>query len=90
MGISNSPDSNWLVAGVAKSAANIIERGASVARGINGGMSLNVSFGDMIINGNADEGTLNKFRKDIVNDVMSAMNQVYTRKGYTTNPRSAY
>lgn len=89
--LANSPDNNWLVAGIAKSVDGIISNGhISNINGINSGVNASFVFGDMIINGNADEAVLNKFRRDLVNDVTRELNSIYFKKGYTSNPKNSY
>lgn len=89
--LANSPDNNWLVAGIAKSVDGIISNGhISNINGVNSGVNASFVFGDMIINGNADEAVLNKFRKDLVNDVTRELNSIYFKKGYTSNPKNSY
>ena len=78
--LANKPDNNWLLNGLNDRMQDIRTNTYSNHKG-SGYSVVNINFGDTIIEGNADEAVLGRFRKSLVEDIKGSLNKDYFKKG---------
>ena len=83
--LTNKPNDNWLLKNLANKMQNIKVNIPTCEP--NTGGDINIEFGNMIVQGNADENVLNNFRKSLVQDVKHSIKDEFVKRGNTIRPR---